>query len=445
MATDRLAELMLGDEPAAQSLSVSRTSSSGGDPGGCADVASANEDAGVERALETIKTNTAMLKALQLRSLTWVGSHGQGAALKRQIQELGDSTKTLSMGAAHSLKGHDAALSAEAQENPGITSHSTYKIRRNKQALLSKKFVERMQAFQDVQTQHKLKQEQTIRRQFKLVNPNATEEQLTAYLASESGHSVFEDLILSSTSGQQARAALTEVQEKHREIQRLEQSIRELHNLFVDVSMLVESQGEVLDQIEVSVANAAEYAADGVDELRKANRYAAKARKRMCCLVLVLLLLVSSTVTKTVCELWPTPTDEQLASGETASPAPDGCSGVLVVAAFITGNAQLLLLAAVAFCLCCGAKGCSKRSERQTGVAVAVPFTPARHYKTAVRAMQPRRSKTRRSGGGSRAGEVSSPFSGGGDREPNQSSGDSGGNTPMLIPGDRNGVAATGA
>jgi t-SNARE complex subunit (syntaxin) len=34
---------------------------------------------------------------------------------------------------------------------------------------------------------------------------------------------------------------------------RLEQSIVELHQLFVDMSVLVETQGEMLDQIEYSV------------------------------------------------------------------------------------------------------------------------------------------------------------------------------------------------
>lgn len=42
-------------------------------------------------------------------------------------------------------------------------------------------------------------------------------------------------------------------QERHRDITRLETSIAELHQLFLDMSVLVESQGELLDQIEYTV------------------------------------------------------------------------------------------------------------------------------------------------------------------------------------------------
>ena len=449
MATDRLNELMAlgkGDGTDADSAAVA--------VGGSelvVEEADASTFAEASRGLEAIQANTAMLKTLQLRSLTWVGGHAQVKVLNRQIEELGDSTKSISISVAQALKAIDAGLNAELEENPTQRSRSTYKIRRNKQALFAKKFVERTQAFQDVQTHYKVKQEQTIRRQFRLVNPNATDAEVTAYLESDSEHGVFEDLILNSAGAQQSRVALTDVREKHREIQILERSIRDLHELFVDVSLLVESQGETLDQIDISVASATGFAAGGVNELRQANRYAAQARRKMCCLALVLLTLVSVTVLKTTCELWPTSADEQ-SGDEAKSPAPEGCTGVLGTAVFVTSNAPMLLFAAGVAFLCCGARVCSKREKHRPGAAVALPFTPARHYKTVVRAMQPRKYSAspswrgRKSGRGTKArSEASSPYSGGGSSLPNPDSGENGSdgsrreavfNTPMLMAPD---------
>ena len=54
----------------------------------------------------------------------------------------------------------------------------------------------------------------------------------------------------SSRSGQ-ARAVLSEVQSRHDDIKKIEKTILELHQLFVDMQMMVEQQAEVLTQIEV--------------------------------------------------------------------------------------------------------------------------------------------------------------------------------------------------
>ena len=56
------------------------------------------------------------------------------------------------------------------------------------------------------------------------------------------GDQIFTEHMLASRNAN-ARAALEDVQEKHKDIQRLESSIQELHQLFVDLSVLVESQG----------------------------------------------------------------------------------------------------------------------------------------------------------------------------------------------------------
>jgi syntaxin 1B/2/3 len=97
-------------------------------------------------------------------------------------------------------------------------------------------------------------------------------------------------------ASQNARSALEDVQEKHKDIQRLESSIQELHQLFVDLSVLVESQGELLNDIEHNVGTSVEYMKSGVGELVKANDYAAKSRKKMCCLIMFFVIVAAVTV-----------------------------------------------------------------------------------------------------------------------------------------------------
>ena len=95
-------------------------------------------------------------------------------------------------------------------------------------------------------------------------------------------------LCLSGQGHESLKGALSDLQDKYRDIRKLEQSnpntdlqtcsvpihllcvrvclsfihsgVAELHQMFVELATLVEAQGELLDQIEYSVNSAAEYA-----------------------------------------------------------------------------------------------------------------------------------------------------------------------------------------
>jgi t-SNARE complex subunit (syntaxin) len=56
--------------------------------------------------------------------------------------------------------------------------------------------------------------------------------------------------------------------------------------------VLVESQGELLDTIEYSVSQSLSYTKTGVQELEKANEYAAKSRKKMCILIVIFMVVL---------------------------------------------------------------------------------------------------------------------------------------------------------
>jgi syntaxin 1A len=63
------------------------------------------------------------------------------------------------------------------------------------------------------------------------------------------------------------------------------------HQLFVDMAVLVESQGELLNQIEHNVEQAVGYVQTGVDELNKASDHQKASRKKMmiiCCIIVVI-------------------------------------------------------------------------------------------------------------------------------------------------------------
>ena len=63
----------------------------------------------------------------------------------------------------------------------------------------------------------------------------------------------------------------------------LEQSVAELHQMFLDFALLTEQQGELLDQIEYQVRSAADYIEDANVDVHEAIEYQKKIRKKQWC------------------------------------------------------------------------------------------------------------------------------------------------------------------
>jgi len=110
-------------------------------------------------------------------------------------------------------------------------------------------------------------------------------EDVDALMKAGGDKDVFAQTLMQQRSDQAAKNALADIQDKHRDVMRLEQSLVELHQLFVDMATLVEVQGEMLDNIEYSVQQAQTYVDKGVKELEKAKANQKKSRKTMCCLL----------------------------------------------------------------------------------------------------------------------------------------------------------------
>ncbi len=82
------------------------------------------------------------------------------------------------------------------------------------------------------------------------------------------------------------------VHQRHAAILSLERNVRELHQLFLDMAMLVERQGDQLDCIEDNVQRAVQYTERGVQALVEANELGRRSRQKLCCLLVIFVLLL---------------------------------------------------------------------------------------------------------------------------------------------------------
>ncbi|XP_035495442.1 syntaxin-2 isoform X1 [Scophthalmus maximus] len=165
-----------------------------------------------------------------------------------------------------------------------------FRIQKTQHTVLSRKFVEVMTQYNETQVFFRERSKGRIRRQLEITGRVTTNEELEVML--ESGNpSIFTSDIISDS--QITRQALNEIESRHQDIMRLESSIRELHTMFMDMAMLVETQGDMVNNIENNVSNAAEYILRAKEETKKAVRYQKKSRRKYIILAFALLILLA--------------------------------------------------------------------------------------------------------------------------------------------------------
>uniref|UniRef100_A0A4W5L6W4 Syntaxin 2 n=1 Tax=Hucho hucho TaxID=62062 RepID=A0A4W5L6W4_9TELE len=157
-------------------------------------------------------------------------------------------------------------------------------------SVLSRKFVEVMSQYNKTQVSFRERSKGRIQRQLEITGRVTSNEELEDML--ESGNpSIFTSDIISDS--QITRQALNEIVSRHQDIIRLESSIRELHAMFMDMAMLVENQGDMVNNIENNVSNAAEYIGRAKEETKKAVRYQKKSWRKLILLAFALLILLA--------------------------------------------------------------------------------------------------------------------------------------------------------
>ncbi|KAJ9522118.1 hypothetical protein QJQ45_005165 [Haematococcus lacustris] len=142
------------------------------------------------------------------------------------------------------------------------------------------------------------------RRVYTVTGQHVAEEEIDRMIETGEAENIFQKAILTDQVGRgRVLDTLAEIQERHRAVRDLEQSLLELHQIFLDMAVLVEAQGEMLDNIEKQVARSVEYVQSGTTALVDAKQLQKKTRKLMCC-ALFIVLLVALIIVLAVVQPW---------------------------------------------------------------------------------------------------------------------------------------------
>lgn len=144
------------------------------------------------------------------------------------------------------------------------------RIYKNQHSHLTRCFVDVMRSYYRVQTDFREKCKAQIQRQLEIVDQVTTDEDLEEMLNCDSLSIFISGMKSDSRLSSQA---LNEIEDRHIDIMSLESSMREMHEIFTDTALLLETQGELINNIEKNVTGAAEYVDKSKVESDKAIAY----------------------------------------------------------------------------------------------------------------------------------------------------------------------------
>ncbi|KAL7293103.1 hypothetical protein TKK_0013259 [Trichogramma kaykai] len=220
------------------------------------------------------------------------GQHGN----KEIRKELDTRTSTISQ-LAHRIHGKLKGIGKDISHEDDITfstarDGSAYnRIRILQYVTLSKSYTETMHDYNENLLKYHDRCANLLKKQRRLVRKHVKSEELDSMLDTEDTN-LFVDNILEDTRA--AQQQLSDIESRHNELQKLEKSISEVRDIFLEMAILVERQGEQLNCIEYFASKATDDIDMGRDRIIKGyeKKRRLKIRKLKIALAVFVIILI---------------------------------------------------------------------------------------------------------------------------------------------------------
>ncbi|KAM9343327.1 syntaxin-19 [Pholidichthys leucotaenia] len=187
--------------------------------------------------------------------------------IKYQAESLHRRLDNLSKQAQRTLEQHGPAV---------IT-----RIQRSQHAALYSKFQQVMRNYNEGLLTKQDRCKHFIIRQLEVLERDVTEEEVNEMMATGKWEVFNENLL---NDARITRTQLSEIEQRHKELLSLENNMKELRDLFMDIFVLVEEQGEDIEHIQTNVERTQDYVAASNEKIKAAVRYKKKNPfRQLCC------------------------------------------------------------------------------------------------------------------------------------------------------------------
>lgn len=244
-----------------------------------------NECRDIDTGIAQIERNLEQLRMIQQRTLDDADSSSSSAA-NRQLDALSSET----MAQYRELTERVRTIKSNPEANTPKNKPQVGRVdRRLKQAI---------QQYQQVESGFRKRTQDQMARQYRIVRPDASEQEVRAAVEDTSNNQVFSQALMQSDRQGRARAALSAVQDRHKALVKIEQQMVELSQLFQDMDTLVIQQEAAVTQIEQKGEEVVENLDKGNEEMGVAVNTARKTRKKkwiclgICVAIIVIVVII---------------------------------------------------------------------------------------------------------------------------------------------------------
>eukprot|EP00879_Flechtneria_rotunda_P015726 GHRR01016448.1.p1 GENE.GHRR01016448.1~~GHRR01016448.1.p1 ORF type:complete len:314 (+),score=126.88 GHRR01016448.1:294-1235(+) len=252
--------------------------------------------------VEELKQDMAEIKSKQ-REIQHMHEKGKGIVRQKEVQQNKDEMQAVINQVnvlAHKAKGKIEAIdkfnaAALQKKGQGVGSASE-RTRTSITTGLKRKLKDLMQEFSKLRADIQEDNRTTVqRRVYTVTGQHLQEEDIDRMIETGEAENIFQKAILEQGRGR-VLDTLAEIQERNRAVKDLEASLLELHQIFLDMAVLVEAQGEMLDNIEKQVARAVDYVGGGTKALVEAKTLQKSKRKWCFCAIITLFIIITIVV-----------------------------------------------------------------------------------------------------------------------------------------------------
>jgi len=231
----------------------------------------------IKRGLKMIEANTEKIRQLRDKYLTVVTEAAKNET-QAAVAQVMSETATLGQKLFTSLKAIQEQ-NAQSRENEGdsVTQRTRENVYQCLSRQMSRSWSGYLQSCQECQQCFDARH----RRQLHCVNNKLSEDQVDQILEGGQVDAILKRALVSD----ELRLVVRDIDERHREILKLERQVLELHELFKDLATLTDLQQESLDSIEGHVQRAGVHVHKAEENLQQAEKHQRGARKKKCYLL----------------------------------------------------------------------------------------------------------------------------------------------------------------
>ncbi|CAN0897012.1 Putative syntaxin-131 [Linum grandiflorum] len=256
----------------------------------------------VEKNVDKVANLLKSLKDANEESKTVTKASAMKAIKKRMEKDIDEVGKT-----ARFVKAKLEAINKDNLANrqkPGCEKGTGVdRARMNVTNSLTKRFRDLMTEFQTLRQKIQNEYREVVERRVMTVTGTRPDEETIDQLI-ETGDSeqIFQTAIQEMGRGQVLNT-VQEIHERHDAVKEIEKKLLDLHQIYLDMAVLVEAQGEILDNIENQVTNAVSHVQSGTTALQTA-RSLQKSKRKWTCIAIFILLIVIAVIVVGVIKPW---------------------------------------------------------------------------------------------------------------------------------------------